>query len=348
MRSIIVGAIMVACIYQPALATTYEVRPDGTGDFATIQEAVYASSDGDIIELTDGHFTGDGNYNIDFDGKAITIRSQSDNPEACRIECSYHGRGFSFNDREGPGSVLAGVSIVAGYGQGGAILCDYSSPTIINCIIIDCAAVNGAGGGVYATRSSITFEDCQFIRNSAVAGGAAQLASPNYDPSFIRCVFYGNVAENDGGAMYLNDINPLITGCTFCGNSAGGDGSAIRWAGQDDLRIQNTIISFGAGGAVIETPGGDVPILSCCDIYGNEGGDWTGNIADQLGAMGNISEDPLFCDHTGGDLTLHEDSPCAPFTPPNEECDLIGALPVACGTTAVRMGTWGSIKAMYR
>ena len=38
----------------PAAATTYIVRPDGTGDFPTIQTAIDAAIDGDIIELTDG------------------------------------------------------------------------------------------------------------------------------------------------------------------------------------------------------------------------------------------------------------------------------------------------------
>jgi hypothetical protein len=94
--------------------------------------------------------------------------------------------------------------------------------------------------------------------------------------------------------------------------------------------------------------GGDAEfMLGCCDIYGNEYGDWTDPIEDQLGINGNISEEPLFCDPETGDFTLHENSPCAPFTPPNEECDLIGAWPVGCGPTAVRMGTWGAIKALF-
>jgi hypothetical protein len=36
----------------PVSATTYLVTPDGTGDYPTIQLAVDAVVDGDIIELT--------------------------------------------------------------------------------------------------------------------------------------------------------------------------------------------------------------------------------------------------------------------------------------------------------
>jgi hypothetical protein len=68
-------------------ATTYLVRPDGTGDFPTIQAAVAASASGDVIELANGTFTGPGNRDVDYLSKLVTIRSQSGNPEACVIDC---------------------------------------------------------------------------------------------------------------------------------------------------------------------------------------------------------------------------------------------------------------------
>lgn len=86
----------------------------------------------------------------------------------------------------------------------------------------------------------------------------------------------------------------------------------------------------------------------CTDLYGNAGGDWTPGIQHLLGINGNICEDPLFCDPENGDFTLHCDSPCAPFTPPNPECDLIGARPVGCGETPVMESTWGGIKTIFK
>ncbi len=71
----------------PVSATTYLVTPDGTGDYPTIQLAVDAVVDGDIIELTPGTFTGDGNRDVDYLGRAITIRSQSGDPAGCVIDC---------------------------------------------------------------------------------------------------------------------------------------------------------------------------------------------------------------------------------------------------------------------
>jgi hypothetical protein len=66
-----------------ASATTYVIEPDGSGDFPTIQAAINASSDGDIIELADGTFTGAGNRDVDVAGRAVTVRSQSGDPETC-------------------------------------------------------------------------------------------------------------------------------------------------------------------------------------------------------------------------------------------------------------------------
>jgi hypothetical protein len=104
--------------------------------------------------------------------------------------------------------------------------------------------------------------------------------------------------------------------------------------------INGSAIGFGGSGTTA--------VLTCCDLYGNEGGDWVGPISGQYGIDGNICEDPLFCDPTNMDFTLHADSPCAPFTPPNPECDLIGAWPVGCGPTGVMETTWGAIKAMFQ
>ena len=89
-----------------------------------------------------------------------------------------------------------------------------------------------------------------------------------------------------------------------------------------------------------------MPLLVCCDIYGNAGGDWVDCIADQYGVDGNFSADPLFCDVTAGDLTLASESPCLPD---GNDCHvLIGAHGEGCEESPVKASSWGSIKAMFR
>lgn len=103
---------------HPAAAATIVVTPDGAGDYPTIQEAVDAAVPGDIIELEDGTYRGDGNRDIEYRGKSVTVRSRSGDPEACIIDCEGEEfnphRGFFFRGGEDSTAVLEGVTITNG------------------------------------------------------------------------------------------------------------------------------------------------------------------------------------------------------------------------------------------
>jgi hypothetical protein len=108
----------------------------------TIQAAVDDAADGDSVWVFDGVYTGDGNWNIDFNGKAITVRSAS-GPENCIIDCRGNllnaRRAFIFQNGEGADSVVEGFTIKRGFTYpGGAIYCNFgSSPTIRDNIFLD-------------------------------------------------------------------------------------------------------------------------------------------------------------------------------------------------------------------
>ena len=134
--------------------------------------------------------------------------------------------------------------------------------------------------------------------------------------------------------------------CTFWGNSAESGAALYDIGSSDTPSLENTVIAFSESGEAIACPLGRAPALSCCDLYGNAGGDWTDCVGDQYGTNGNISEDPLLCDPENQDYSLQRASPCAPEN--NPECGLIGAWPVGCGSTPVEESTWGAIKGMFR
>lgn len=104
-----------------AAATTYVVKPDGTGHFPTIQEAVWACIDGDTVQLADGTFTGMLNRNIDFAGLAIVVESASGDPATCIIDCEgvlqEVRRALHFHSGEGPASIVRGITIQHGLAQ---------------------------------------------------------------------------------------------------------------------------------------------------------------------------------------------------------------------------------------
>ena len=131
---LVIGAALTA---GTASGTTYVIKPDGLGDYPTIQEAVHAATDGDTIELTDGTFTGDGNRDIQVPSRPITICSQTGNFLECLIDCEGSARaehrGFHFQTAIGSGDVtLEGIGIMRGYTTvgGGGIWVDGANTTI--------------------------------------------------------------------------------------------------------------------------------------------------------------------------------------------------------------------------
>ncbi len=376
-------------------AATYEVHPDGSGDYATIQDAVDAVVDGDIIELTDGIFaTWDDNRDVNFSGKKITVRSKNGDPTACIIDCggstTNPHRGFNFVSGEDADSVLEGVTITNGFTPtswgdpcwgGGAIYCiNSSSPTINNCIISHNRA-EGLGGGMYCGAGCAPdINDCLFYHNTALddGGGLANFGSPTIrnctfwhnhtqghgggmtdmgdNVTFTNCSFSHNTADTYGGGLSVfEDPNCVLEYCTFSENSTRGNGGAIltgkshstlvnctlsdnegdpngsglavTWPTplwDSNAVLENTIIAFGRKGEAVYCETGLSATLTCCDVYGNAGGDWVGCLAGQNGTNGNISLDPLFCNRPAEDFTLHNDSPC------DAVCGLMGAWPVGC------------------
>lgn len=319
--------------FIPPPGEIYVVNPEGTGDFPTIQAAIDAVHHGDVIELTDGTFTGDGNRDMDYLGKAITIRSQSGNPQACIIDCAGSPgdphRGFSFVSDEGPESLLEGMTITNGYlpppGWGAGVEGSGSSPTFINCIFSDNSAYEG-GGANFTSASHPTFIGCLFSDNSATAGGGVAIASGS-SATLTDCTFSGNSGLAIGGGLSFVWSLGTVVSCTFYGNGSP-QGSGIHSGYGSALDVQNCIVAFSTQGPGVGCGSFVIPTLTCCDIYGNAGGDWVGDIADQLGVNGNICEDPLFCDPEDGDFAIPSDSPCAPDY--NPECGLIGAWPAEC------------------
>lgn len=233
---------------------------------------------------------------------------------------------------------------------GGVVWClEGSSPTFTDCSFSDNTAFGGgggAGGVAYSTQSSPVFTNCVMSGNSASSGGA--IYSWEGSPSITDCTFSDNSSPDrngDGGALYLDSTSPAITNCTFSGNWSVRRGGTVHcW--QADPVFTNCIIAFGtAGPAIYCEDGSENPVLSCCNLFGNAGGDWVECIEDQSGINGNMSADPLFCDRLEGDFTIDAGSPCAPAN--SGGCGLVGALDVGCDSP-VEATSWGGIKAMYR
>ena len=202
---------------------------------------------------------------------------------------------------------------------------DWSSPTLTCCALLGNSAGEGAGLG------------CE--------GNSFQPDATS--PTIVGCVFSGNHAADNGGGVFCDECSPTLADCTLSHNSAPRGSGLACWA-TSATSLSNTISVFGTDGEAVHCDGTSSVTLTCCDVYGNVGGDWVGCIQNQLGEAGNISSDPEFCSatpHEDQDWTLQSDSPCASE---QSGCGRIGAQDVGCDDTPTKRTTWGRIKAIYR
>lgn len=237
-KTLLTSILIVHAIAIPALAVTRYVP----SQYSTIQTAINACNNEDTVILADGTYTGSGNHDIDFLGKAIIVRSQN-GPENCIISCqgseTVPHRGFYFHSGEDANATLDGLTITGGFSnQGGGIYCDNASPTIINCVITGNQAkgANGAdgtyggfrgnpgssgshgyGGGVYCTNSSNpSLLNCNINNNSATGGAGGRGGSGST---------YGGNGGNGGsgyggGTYFASSGSVLLLDLTLAGNTA--------------------------------------------------------------------------------------------------------------------------------
>lgn len=200
-------------------------------DYPTIQAGIDAAVNGDTVLIADGTYSGIGNYNIDFNGKAIEVKSLN-GPENCVVDCMTQGRGFNFQNGEGNNSALNGITIQNGYASddnGGGILCmNSSSPAIVNCIVSGNSADGNGGGVACFDTSSPVFFDCIISSNSAsgpFGGGGLFFVDSNI--TITHCIISDNAADWEGGGLFCYFSRPIITNCIISENSASKGGGVI-------------------------------------------------------------------------------------------------------------------------
>ncbi len=263
-------------------------------DYSTIQDAINASNYGEIIEVAPGTYSGPGNWDIDFKARAVTVRTEA-GPEQTIIECSEGHRGFHFFRGEGPNSVLRGFTIkgaaISGseipsdsaswssnttYPIGGGIFCEFSSPTIIDCVIEDCSTE--LGGGVGSVGGSPVLIDC--VIEECRAGGLGPAESGGYgagiglirgsNATIINSKITGNVGyyNSRGAGLYCRQSSAKLTDCDISSNYAQGnvDGGGLYSEGSStNLELERCIISHNtaeAGGGIFVNSG-DVSVTNC-------------------------------------------------------------------------------------
>ena len=92
---------------------------------ATLQAGIALGAPGDTIEVDPGTYSGPGNRDLDFGGKALVLRSVA-GAAVTILDCQASGRGLVFQTGEGHAAIVEGFTIT---GKRRFMLSSGASPT---------------------------------------------------------------------------------------------------------------------------------------------------------------------------------------------------------------------------
>jgi predicted outer membrane repeat protein len=289
--------------------------------YSTIQAAIDAAADsGDVIVVQPGNYNTEGSRNIDFRGKAVTLRSSA-GATTTIIDCQgsprFPARAFIFDNGEDSTTIVDGFTVKGGYesdldtkygARGGAVYCEGTWPRIRNCVFQDNDAEYG--GAIYCKTAAPFFDSCKFISNVAIDGGAVMIDGSPDGPQFTDCIFKSNAADSRGGAILLQTSSAVIASCEFESNRAPNRGGAIYC--QSSSPILTSCLLVGNRSTSSDSEGGAVaavlnsnPALLNCTLFGN-----TAKNGGGLSCMTNSSpyvSESIIAFNTGGGAVRSDD-----------------------------------------
>ncbi len=265
--------------------------PNWSGAATSIQEAVNAASDGDVILVTNlATYRFATNIAV---FKPVTVRSYApgggEDPDTAIIDgqnnsaCFYISHtgawvsGFTITNGNGVGGTSSNVGggVCLGYGaEGGG--------TLSNCIVAGNTAPVGAGG-IYASGSGALVTDCR------IAGNTAGVPDNTYRGGGGIAMYYGTIRGCDidgnqsGGSTYQGgggvclQNGGVLNDCLVVSNKAkNGGGIFVVSSGTiTNCRVRGHVstnpasTTYGGGGIYAYLPAGVA--VDGCEISGNRG-----------------------------------------------------------------------------
>jgi len=180
MKKLYILLVINSFLVIPCAANTITVNLDGSADYLTIQDGIYAAEDGDIVLVWPGVYEEE----VNFLGKAITVRGT----DGAAVIDGDGDFAVSFYNGEGPYSILKNFIIKNSYT---GIFIAGSSPTISNITVVNNRyGVNTYAGAEPDIRSSIFWNNAEgdvfrcHVRYSCIEDGNESDGNIDADPLF--------------------------------------------------------------------------------------------------------------------------------------------------------------------
>jgi hypothetical protein len=367
-----------------AVARTWNVLEDGTGDAPFIQAAVDSAADCDTVLVWPGTYLEEPLARVWIFAKSLTLVSKSGS-EATTIRGSVYATG---GGNDGIEVNLVGFTIVSNGGepigvwQIKSILIEdftvrgYRHVSVVHawedveirgCVFRDNVrelSLDPGGALHVSVRSRGEIENCRFIDNSDLEGTAGALhadASAAAELMISNCIFSGNRGRL-AGAIRFTGGRLVMRGNTLVDNRSDDYGAA--YLDLTSCEITGNVFAWNYPFGIFMDSQGPGPKKCWCNAFWKNEGWIDMNSRDGIqwwawecggyepGSLDyeSVLSDPQFCDRSGGDFTLRDSSPLLPENFPGdvEHCGgVIGAFEVGCTgpPPAIERSSWGRIKA---